>query len=80
MYQPHRYRATIVNAYQTTLSVYLVLIGLATVVTTTALFASFRYYRQRTAMTYIFHQQGAALQIYDTSDSRPVILLQPSRR
>ncbi len=65
MYHQHRYRDNIVNAYKTTQQVYLGLIVLATILTTGALIGSFRYYQQRTAMTYIFHQQGAALQIYD---------------
>ena len=76
MYQQHRYRANIVNAYRTTHTVFLTLIGLATVLTTVALFSSFRHYRKHTAMTYIFHPQGAALQIYDTDKSRPALLTQ----
>lgn len=76
MNQQHRYRANIVNAYRTTHYVYLSLIGLSTILTTFALIGSFRYYQQRTAMTYIFHPQGAALPIYDAHKSHPVVPVQ----
>jgi hypothetical protein len=71
MYQTHRYRANLVDAFQSSYTVCLTLVGLATVLTTSTLIGSFRYHQQRTAMTYVFHPQGAALQLYDQGQVRP---------